>query len=75
VGYTTDGPGIRHSQEIHGFLLAKGASGPFTPIDVPGAPASGATGINDRGQIVGLYANPAATPTPPPAGPPMGRMS
>ena len=75
VGYTTDGPGIRQNQEIHGFLLVKGASGPFTAIDVPGAPATGATGINDRGQIVGLYANPTATPSPQPTATPMGRMA
>jgi probable HAF family extracellular repeat protein len=75
VGFTTDGPGLRQSQEIHGFLLAKGAGGPFTGIDVPGAPATGATGINDRGQIVGLYANPEAPPGPPSTSTPMGRMS
>jgi probable HAF family extracellular repeat protein len=75
VGFTTDGPGLRQSQEIHGFLVAKGVDGPFTRIDVPGAPATGATGINDRGQIVGLYANPEAAPSPQPTATPMGRMS
>ena len=45
----------------HGFLLAKGVDGSFTPIDFPGAPTTGATGINDRGQIVGFFANPEAT--------------
>ena len=75
VGFTTDGPGLDQSQEIHGFLLANGVNGPLTRIDVPGALATGATGINDRGQVVGLYANPAATPGPQPmAMPPMDRM-
>ncbi len=49
-----------------GFLLRKGAEGPFTPIDpsgVVGAPGTLlATGINDRGQVVGLYANADAAP-------------
>jgi hypothetical protein len=34
----------------------------FTPIDFPGAPRTLATGINDQGQIVGAFENPAATP-------------
>jgi uncharacterized membrane protein len=59
-----------------GFLLAKGANGPFTPIRFPGAPRSVAYDLNDRGQIVGLYENPDA-PDPQPTGtqPPMGRMA
>ena len=40
-----------------GFLLAEGAGGPFTPIEFPGAPRTFATGLNDGGQIVGLYEN------------------
>jgi hypothetical protein len=36
--------------------------GPFTPINVPGAPGTGATGINDAGVIVGPYTNPFARP-------------
>jgi uncharacterized membrane protein len=36
----------------HGFLIRGGA---FTPIDVPGATATGAAGINARGDIVGAY--------------------
>jgi probable HAF family extracellular repeat protein/YD repeat-containing protein len=47
-----------------GFLLARGARGPFTPIDVPGAPRSTAYGLNDRGEITGQYENTAAAPTP-----------
>ena len=50
------------STDFHGFLLAKGRSGPFTPIDFPGAPRTVAVGINDRGQIVGAYENPDAAP-------------
>jgi uncharacterized membrane protein len=63
-----DDPGTR------GFLLAKGVEGPFTLINFPGAPRSIANGINHRGQIVGNYQNPNATPSrqrtgaPPPRG-------
>jgi probable HAF family extracellular repeat protein len=58
-----------------GFLLAKGVKGPFTPIDVPGAPRNLVFGLNDHGAIVGVYENTAATASPQPAGtPPMGRM-
>ncbi len=37
-----------------------GIRGPFTPVDFPsapatGAPATGAVGINDQGQITGSY--------------------
>jgi uncharacterized membrane protein len=58
VGATTTDP----ETGAHGFLLAKGVEGPFTPIDFPDAPVTGATDINDRGQIVGFYVNPDATP-------------
>src|SRR6185295_14024815 len=37
----------------HGFLDDEGV---FTSIDVPGAIAAAAYGINDQGQIVGFYA-------------------
>jgi probable HAF family extracellular repeat protein len=37
----------------HGFL--RDARGSFTPIDLPGAVATVASRINDRGQIVGRY--------------------
>jgi YD repeat-containing protein len=40
-----------------GFLLARGARGPFTSIDVPGAPRNLVRGLNDRGQLVGSYEN------------------
>jgi probable HAF family extracellular repeat protein/YD repeat-containing protein len=59
-----------------GFLLARGVRGPFTPVDVPGAPRSQAFGLNDAGAIVGSYENPNATPSPQrDGGPPMGRMA
>jgi probable HAF family extracellular repeat protein len=64
VGATSSGP----DQATRGFLLRDGAGGPFTPIDVPGAPVpgTGATGINDAEVIVSVYTNPTFTPTPPP---------
>jgi probable HAF family extracellular repeat protein len=40
--------------EAHGFLLAKGVDGPVTQIDVPGAPRTAVTGLDDRGRIVGF---------------------
>jgi hypothetical protein len=53
-----------------------GRQGPFTPVGFPGAPRSIANGINDRGQIVGNYQNPNATPSPQRDGmPPMGGMA
>jgi hypothetical protein len=51
-----------------GFLLARGARGPFTRIDFSGAPRTQVGGINDHGTIVGRYENPAATPDPQPTG-------
>ena len=54
MGTTSADPGTN----AHGFLLDKGVEGPFTPIDFPGAPRTGAFGINDRGQIVGIYHEP-----------------
>jgi uncharacterized membrane protein len=63
------------TETARGFLLAKGARGPFTPISFPDAPSTVALGLNDRGQITGAYNNPNAAPSPPPAtAPPMGRM-
>jgi hypothetical protein len=59
TGYSTTAPDLLTG--ARGFLLAKGIGGPVTPIDVPGAPLTGATDIDDRGRIVGLYANPDAT--------------
>jgi hypothetical protein len=49
--------------KLHGFLLAGGADGPVTQIDVPGVPATAAYGLDDRGRLVGVYDNPNVTPT------------
>jgi probable HAF family extracellular repeat protein len=46
-----------------GFVLRDGVDGPFTEIAFPGAPRTLATGIDDRGRIVGLYENPSAAAT------------
>jgi probable HAF family extracellular repeat protein len=48
--------------DAHGYLLAAGVKGPFTPIDVPGALGTLPRGIDDRGRIVGLYESPNPTP-------------
>lgn len=64
-----------------GFVLRDGIEGPFTEVRFPGAPRTFATGIDDRGRIVGLYEKPnyqssTATPRPQPDRmPPMGRTS
>jgi hypothetical protein len=71
AGATSTGP----PQRTHGFLLRDGGGGPFTPIDVPGAPGTGATGINDAGTIVGNYTNPMARPARNQPKPPMGRTA
>jgi probable HAF family extracellular repeat protein len=52
-----------------GFVLRDGIEGPFTEVRFPGAPRTVATGIDDRGRIVGVYENPnyqssTATPRP-----------
>jgi probable HAF family extracellular repeat protein len=47
---------------VYGFVLVKGVKGALTRIDFPGALGTLATDINDRGQIVGIYANPDAAP-------------
>jgi probable HAF family extracellular repeat protein/YD repeat-containing protein len=76
VGYALAPTAADPLAGARGFLLAKGARGPLTPIDVPGAPRNAVTGLNDRGQLVGFYENSNAAPTPPPTGrPPVGRMA
>ena len=45
-----------------GFLLAKGVKGPFTPIEVPGAPRNLVYGLNDRRALVGVYENTEPAP-------------
>jgi probable HAF family extracellular repeat protein len=59
VGWTVQDPVTLAG--ARGFLLAKGARGPATPVSFPGAPRTIATGINDQGQIVGFYENAMAT--------------
>jgi probable HAF family extracellular repeat protein len=76
AGYTAARFGATEDADAHGFVLRKGAGGPITRIDVPGALGTGAIGIDDRGRIVGVYLNPDAAPSPPPTGrPPVGRMA
>jgi probable HAF family extracellular repeat protein len=55
AGAASNGPGTNFS----GFVLARGVNGPLTPIAFPGASGTGASGINDRGQIVGGYILPS----------------
>lgn len=50
----------------HGFLYERGGiyghrGGTYTSINFPGAPETGATGINDSGQVVGWYTDPATS--------------
>jgi uncharacterized membrane protein len=52
AGFATSDP---DAAEVHGFLFAKGVDRPATQIDVPGAPSTAATGLDDRGRIVGFY--------------------
>ena len=40
---------------IHGFKLAGGV---FSQLDYPGSPFTVATGINNSGEIVGIYDDP-----------------
>jgi probable HAF family extracellular repeat protein len=63
AGYTAAQFDATADANAHGFLLRRGAGGPVTRIDVPGALGTGAMGINDRGQVVGVYINPDAAPT------------
>jgi hypothetical protein len=44
----------------HGFLVSGGT---FTTIDVPGSLATLVTGINDKGELVGLWFDSNATHT------------
>lgn len=44
------------------FLLHKGAGGPFTPIDYPGAAFTVPFDLNDRDQVVGSYLDAAGKP-------------
>ena len=67
VGFTIREPSPVPFAGARGFLLARGAKGPFTPIDFPGASLTAAGGIDDRGRIVGTYQNATAAPDRPPS--------
>jgi probable HAF family extracellular repeat protein len=58
VGAYTDVSNARPITPLRGFLLEDGV---FTRIDVPGATETLPQGINDRGQIVGAYADAEGT--------------
>lgn len=62
VGFTLAPTAADPLAGARGFLLAAGARGPFTPIEVPGAPRNTAYGLNDAGAIVEVYENPATQP-------------
>jgi hypothetical protein len=67
VGFTGNGsaddPNRIDVTTIHGFAYKRGPEGPLTQIDVPGAPNTLASGIDDRGRIAGFYLNPNFTPS------------
>jgi hypothetical protein len=70
---TEDGP----PPAARGFLLARGSTGPLTPIAFPAAPNTLPNGINDLGQIVGSYQNsgvPLNRQTPRPGTPGIARL-
>jgi uncharacterized membrane protein len=50
-----DASGSVPPNSIHGFVWSKGS---VRKIDVPGAIGTGAFDINDRGEVVGIYADP-----------------
>jgi hypothetical protein len=60
VGFTTDALPIPDAVDVHGFVLKHGPAGRFSRIDVPGAPRTLASGIDDRGRIVGIFESPNA---------------
>jgi uncharacterized membrane protein len=60
VGFSTDALPIPDAVDVHGFVLNHGPQSRFTRVDVPGAPRTLASGIDDRGRIVGIYENPNA---------------
>jgi hypothetical protein len=45
-----------------GFMLRRGVGGPFEEVRFPGAARTIATGIDDRGRIIGTYENPDFEP-------------
>ncbi len=63
AGFTTDTLPLPDATDVHGFVLTNGPTGAFTRIDFPGAPRTIVLGMNDRGSVTGVYANPNASPT------------
>ena len=62
IGFYNDQQGATTT----GFLRTR--QGRFVDIDIPGSEISGPSKINDRGQIVGIYADPGADGTASPGG-------
>lgn len=60
VGFTTDTLPIPDATDVHGFVLKHRPTSRFTRVDVPGAPRTLASGIDDRGRIAGIFENPKA---------------
>jgi hypothetical protein len=58
VGLVVDELPLPQATEAHGFMLKRGSRNSYTRIDVPGAPATAASGNDDRGRIAGIYLNP-----------------
>jgi hypothetical protein len=54
--------GLPQPGSVHGFV--KDRRGKVTTFDVPGAATTTGWGINNRGQVVGLYTDPGAVPGP-----------
>jgi uncharacterized membrane protein len=68
AGLTAAALPLTAASDAHGFVLRDGTGGPFTPVDVPGAVFGTAVfDINNTGALVGVYANPNAASSPPPA--------
>jgi uncharacterized membrane protein len=59
AGFTAAAFPLTADSDAHGFVLRRGAGGPFTRFDFPGAvDGTVAWDINDAGTIVGSYGNP-----------------
>jgi probable HAF family extracellular repeat protein len=53
--YSEDTPIVNDSARPRAYVLDRFGRGKFTRIDFPGAPQTFASGINNRGQVVGGY--------------------
>jgi hypothetical protein len=72
TGFSADALPIPTATDVNGFLLRRGAGGPVTRIEFPGAViGTVALDVNDLGTVVGMYGNPnaAAPGTDPPMNP------